>query len=82
MGIEVEVALERLALHVEPVVVRDVELRRRPSFDDAAELLAKTALSTLAGDRRINPDNPEALAYQALKALFQNAAEALAAVRG
>ena len=82
MGIEVEVALERLALHVEPVVVRDVELRRRPSSDDAAELLAKTALPTLAGDRRINPDNPEALAYQALKALFQNAAEALAAVRG
>ena len=82
MGIEVEVALERLALHVEPVVVRDVETRRRPSSDEAAELLAKTALPPLAGDRRINPDNPEALAYQALKSLFQNAAEALAAVRG
>ena len=82
MGVEVEVALERLALHVEPVVVRDLETRRRPSSDEAAELLAKTALPALAGDKRINPDNPEALAYQTLKALFQNAAEALAAARG
>lgn len=79
-GIEVEVALERLALHVEPMIFRDEATRRRPASDEAAELLAKTALGALAGDRRINPDNPEALAYQALKSLFQSAAEALAAL--
>lgn len=76
-GVEVEVALERLALHVEPGVWRDCATRRRPGAEEAAEVLAKLGLAPLAGDRRINPDNPEAVAYQTLKTLFQSADEAL-----
>ena len=77
-GLDVRIDLGAMTLHAEPKVYRDEASMKRPSAEKAQEVLAQLNLAGLAGDQRINPENPEALAYQALKRLFLGAEEALA----
>lgn len=78
LGLDVWVLLEEMALRAEPAFPRDPASGRRLPTDEARALREAVGLSALAGDRRINPENPEANAYQALKSLFQSAADTLA----
>ena len=78
LGLDVWVLLEEMALRAEAAFPRDPASGRRLPTDEARALQEAVGLSALAGDRRINPENPEANAYQALKSLFQSAADALA----
>ncbi len=73
-----EVRLEELALRTTLTLRRDLATRRRPPADEAARLIEGSPLAALAGERRINPENPEALAYQALRSLLQAAHETFA----
>ncbi len=73
-----EVRLEDLTIRAAPVVRRDLKSRRRPSAEEAERLLAESGLAALVGERRINPENPEAMAYQTLKAMTQAAEDAFA----
>ncbi len=73
-----EIRLEELALRTAIALRRDLATRRRPPAEDAARLLEASGLARLAADKRINPENPEALAYQALKPLLQAALDAFA----
>ena len=78
LGLDVWVLLEEMALRAEAAFPRDPASGRRLPTDEARALREAVGLSALAGDRRINPENPEANAYQALKSLFQSAADTLA----
>ncbi|MEG1552744.1 MAG: hypothetical protein RSB74_01340 [Kiritimatiellia bacterium] len=79
VGLDTWVLLEALVLRVEPVIRREMTTGRRPAAEELPELLTKLGLQSLAGDKRINPDNPEGIAYQTLKALYQSALEGCAA---
>lgn len=78
LGLDVWVLLEETALRAEPAFPRDPANGRRLPADEARALLEASGLAALAGDRRIAPENPEGIAYQAAKSLFQSAADALA----
>ena len=73
-----EIRLEDLAIRVSVALPRDAKTRRRPAPEEAAQALDASGLAALAAERRITVDNPEASAYQTLKALLQAAAEAFA----
>lgn len=73
-----EVRLEELALRTTVTLRRDLATRRRPPADEARRLVEASPLAALAGERRINPENPEALAYQTLRPLLQSAHETFA----
>lgn len=77
LGLDVWVLLEETLLRVEPAAPRDASGRRLPA-EEARALLEASGLGALAGDRRVNPENPEGVAYQTLKTLFQSAADTLA----
>lgn len=77
LGLDVWVLLEETVLRVEAAAPRDPAGRRLPAEDSRA-LIEAAGLAALAGDRRVNPDNPEGVAYQTLKTLFQSAADTLA----
>ena len=73
-----EIRLEDLAIRASVSLPRDAKTRRRPAPEEAAQALEASGLAALAAERRITVDNPEASAYQTLKALLQAATEAFA----
>lgn len=73
-----EIRLEDLAIRVSVALPRDAKTRRRPAPEESAQALEASGLAALAAERRITVDNPEASAYQTLKALLQAATEAFA----
>lgn len=78
LGLDVWVLLEEMVLRAEPAFPRDPAAGRRLPAEEARALIEASGLAALAGDRRINPENPEGVAYQMVKTLFQSAADALA----
>ncbi len=78
LGLDLWVHLEEMVVRVEVAAPRDAASGRRMPSEEAHALREASGLAPLAGDRRINPENPEAVTYQALKSVLQSASDALA----
>lgn len=76
LGLDVWVCLEETLLRVELTASRDAS-GHRLTAEESRTIIETSGLNTLVGDRRINPENPEGVAYQTLKTLFQSAADTL-----